>query len=266
MSYETNRDYHSDLSHVSNTMLGVYRKDGPAAYRKTFITREMQMERTAALLFGSLVDVIVLEPDRFDEEFLVVDASSRNTKKYRDAVKAEKAGGGTREGVLLKEVERAHAAAEAAWAFPDAAALLERMTQRQATYRWKDKTTGVKLRARLDMREPFSGSPTDAGDLKTTSKFRLWELVGARDYDYDMQAHTYSTGAAEAGEPIKEFFFLVVESSEPFRVRVCKVGPVWKQRGREKFEDAIQSLHWSMEYDSWLEPCQERVTVLGGVA
>ena len=84
--YETNRDYHADREHVSNSMLGIY-IESPEKYRQTFITQTLAREVSKQMRLGTLTHILTLTPDHLEEEVVVVEASTRNTNKYKDAVK-----------------------------------------------------------------------------------------------------------------------------------------------------------------------------------
>lgn len=81
----TNEDYHSS-GKLSASKLKLILENA-REYQATYITKEIEQSKTDALLIGSLHHTLVLEPHKFNDEYIVLNMPSRPVKQdYIDAV------------------------------------------------------------------------------------------------------------------------------------------------------------------------------------
>jgi hypothetical protein len=159
------------------------------------------------------------------------------------------------------------------WAHPEASILLSAHGTVEQTILWREPSTGVLVKVRLDKfstltRAQVYGSALQAGpaisDLKTARDHRpkpFWR--SGEGYGYLEQAALYSD-AVEAwlGEQ-PNFYFIVVRSAKP-RTAVYKPADEQLQRGRERylaqlndFLDRQQSGDWRAAHECGIQPYWE---------
>ena len=79
----TNREYHADPAISKSDLDQIHRSPMHWQYRKTH-----PPEQTPALLVGSAVHKMILEPSGFADEFAVAPETDRRTKAGREAYQA----------------------------------------------------------------------------------------------------------------------------------------------------------------------------------
>lgn len=228
------RDEPADLYHMRSLEIasasGMKEILRSPAHFKHWAENPEDDKESAALTFGRAFHCATLEPDVFASTYTVTpaDAPSYPTQRQWDAKKpspdsvramdwwlaweAENKG-----RILLStaDYDRAQKMAESVRAHPVAAGLLMG-GEREVTFRWTDDVTGVKCKARADLYAPGEFLM----DLKTcrdASPEGFGRAVAS--YSYDLQQAHYIDGIRSAGDRIRWFVFLAVESFAPF---VCQ--------------------------------------------
>lgn len=244
-----NADYHAGPGLSSSDVKLLLRS--PAHYRHT---KAAGSKITADLLFGQLVHDLVGMPDRWDHLWHVVDASTRNTNRYKDAVKDHPG----KTCVLTAEFE---AAAEVAVAVRQshqvadcrltdgtelgdilAGALLE-----HSIY-WQQQDVLCKARPDIWLRDR-----NVVVDLKTT---RCAEpdafLRDAIRYGYHTSAAWYCRAVQSVtGEPVRAWLWLVVEKEAPYAVQVYQADPGLLAIGDHNCSRGLDRFKACSEADSW---------------
>ena len=208
----TNKEYHAhpaisksdlDLAHRS-PMHYQYRKEHP------------QGSQTPALLIGSAVHKMVLEPSTFDEEFAVLDdAIDRRTKAGKEAYSTflEQSAG---KSILTQEIyQQAMDMADAVHHHPTARKLLTGGKAEQS-YFWEDLRTGLPCKCRPDYLRPGF-----CVDYKTTQDASPEAFQrSAYRYRYNVQAYWYLHGLRLNGMQDLDFVFIVQEKEPPYAIAI----------------------------------------------
>lgn len=181
-------------------------------------------EETAALSLGWLTHGLILEPEVVADEVVIVEASTKTTKIWKEQSEAAIASG--KRPFLLHEYE---SALEMGRAVRDApvyrkvlADCFDPMTE--ATIVWEDTDDGAtrwKAKMRCDLIDPSAGILLD---IKTTldaspEAFR-WSVL---KYGYHRQAAWYIRGAMAAGVEAPRFLIVAVEKGAPNGVGVYEI-------------------------------------------
>jgi exodeoxyribonuclease VIII len=201
---------------------------------------------------GTLCHTATLEPEAFDQRYIVGPNIDKRTKEWKTFVAAN-AG-----RVVITERQKHTALAQAASlrAVPDVADILEGGECEVSAY-WLDPTTGVLCRARADCLNLNFGKPGAPAamllDVKTTSD--LSDDALARTvwtWGYHRQATWYSAGfAIAAGMPVAGFVFAFVESTYPFAVRLFELDDLAKAIGRRENRAALDLYARCVKEKSW---------------
>ena len=266
-------DYHA-IKALSNSSLSVLKRS-PTEFYKRFITGEMKGQETDAMLLGSAVHMLALEPERFDAEYVVLDGPinpttkkpyGRDTKAFErwmlDQLGASNANGiGSRKILIREEFAGSLAIAKAFQSHPTIAAIMSSRAEKlfESEYAMEYETDGgkVDLKCKIDFVCPAERLIID---LKTTSDPSpyAWSW-SAEDFGYHRQAAIYSDAMqAKYGEPFR-FLFGVVRSKEPYEAAVYELDAESIQRGRVEYEALIEEYIDRKAENNWLSDWQRGV-------
>lgn len=173
---------------------------------------------TPAKDLGTLVHLLALQPEKFDERYLAQpdwDARTTVGKAIRDEFNASR---GTRKGVDAETLANAQAIVAALKAHPLAGKMLAAPGPCEVVARWKDPKTGILCKGRLDKYIPGKL----ALDLKTTADASPAAFASSYyKYGYHRQLAHYIDGYALAsGEAETPFAIIAVENVAPYGVCV----------------------------------------------
>jgi len=207
---------------------------------------------TASLEFGTALHAALLEPERFAETYIVSPKFDRRTKEGKaDAAAWEEAHKGA-VSVDEAELKKLQGMQKAVLEHSGAKKLLSKCYV-EMSYFWTDEDTGFQCRVRPDVLAlDDQGDVIAAIDVKSTSnasKDKFQKSV--MDYGYDLNAAFYSDAIERAIGRRVPYYFLAVESAEPYGVALYKAGQSMLDVGRDKYRSALQLLQWCRENDRW---------------
>ena len=199
---------------------------------------------TAQMMLGTLVHSLVLEPDQALQDHIVVEASTRNTNIYKEAV----AKAGSRSVYLDHEFETAKAIADSVLADDRCRLILEGSINESSIYWDQD---GVLSKCRPDIWRP---DIRVAADLKTASdgspKAFQRQCI---NLGYHVSAAWYLTGIKSVKDrpPVKDWAWIVVETVEPYVVQVYAADPALIEKGHQMWQQALETLKRCQETGKW---------------
>ena len=255
---ETNADYHADLTHVGSSMLSDY-ATSPALFNALYVAKTLPPDPpTPAMVLGSLVHVLVLQPEKLVEEYLIAgDCTTRRGKAW-DAGLME-AALEFKTLVLPSQVDDARAMADAVKAHPLASTILERAECIEQAIRWTDPTTGLKLKCKADflVRQEGERPVVLAPDLKTTADLATFPSSVAK-YGYHRQSRLYANGIARwytGGDDTRvDSLWIVVDKTPPHDVRVFRPSPAMNMQAQIELDVLLERLARSFATDTWELP------------
>ncbi len=238
----SNAEYHAD-SAISKSDLDLINRS-PAYYK---YVKENPREQTAAMLFGSLVHKLVLEPNDFKNEYAVAPVADRRTSEGKKKWNEFLANSEGKTVADIKTYTAACLAAESVENHPVASKLL-RGGQAENSYFWNE--NGVKCKCRPDYLR------TDLKcviDLKTTQNASPESFVkSAYDYRYHVQAAWYLRGLRACGADVENFVFIAVEKEPPYQACVfaadeefIKLGEIDALDNLKTYEEAARNNQWN---------------------
>lgn len=206
----TNTEYHVHKA-VSKSDLDLINRS-PMHYKAA---KENPVVQTDAMLFGSVVHKLVLEPEIFATEYVVSPKCDRRTKdgkaRWKEFLESIE-----EETVISEELfAEAQTVAEAVHSNPIASRLFQGGKAEQSHF-WTDSETGVECKCRPDY---LRGGI--AVDLKTTADASPESFTkSAYNYRYHVQAWWYLHGLKQCGIDVHDFIFVAVEKTPPYAVCV----------------------------------------------
>lgn len=219
-------------------------RDSPKAFIHAVRTG---YEDTDTLREGRLLHTLVLEPDRFEDDYAVWTGKVRNGGKW-DQFEADNA---SRCIVTPGQLAQAEAMAEAVRQSPEAmeyigapGALLEQ------TLQWEDPETGLPCKARADIIVPSRKVLADLKGAASSDARRFGTAAGR--YGYHCQMGHYGNGVrADRGWLPERNKLIVVEKAPPHDVTVFDVGPEDIEVGREEVSMLMRRVRECMDADRW---------------
>ena len=211
--------------------------------------QENPEEPTPSLLFGQVLHKLILEPDSFEEQFIVAPKVDRRTKagKAEWAEFTEKAGGKT---VIDEEMYLTACEMKEAVMHNDFAKRLLN-GEHEKPFFWTDDMTGEECKCRVDCLTAL-GDDLIIVDVKTTDNADTDAFVrSAIKYGYDMQVAMYSEGVEKnlGKKPI--FVFIAIEKKPPYAINIMQADKLLHRRGYDLFRELIGIYHDCKQTGNW---------------
>lgn len=249
-------DYHA-FSAVSKSKLWAFAKNP----HKWLLTKDAPMSPTASMIWGSLVDCLVLQPHELSECFAVSsfpDFRTKDAQLWRDSQ--------TVPIVTRAQVDEAKMAAELVANHHFARMMLDgAKTQVSAVASGTEGGTGEKFlgKCRLDIVPDKTGVYRDwLVDLKTTQSLSKLSNTIA-DFGYHVQAAWYlDMFNAASGEERTRWGFIFQESESPYEVAVVELDSDAIAKGREWYLVALEKWCHSHKYNMFPNPFDDEIRVI----
>jgi len=195
-------------------------------------------KESEALYFGSLYDLLLFEPEKFNDLYFVLDDTDivdsiggkfpRNTKRYREwkAEQVEK----NRSKELASEAD-VKKAKEMIQRLKDCGLYDRRFAGGKYQVEFNVDLDGVPLKGFLDCLQ--DDSIIDSKSSRSIDKFRY----DVNSWSYDIQAYVYTKVFG-----IKDFYWVVQEKAYPFYPADVKCSEETLFRGEMKFHQALENI------------------------
>ena len=204
-----------------------------------------------ALAFGSLYDLLLFEPEKFNDVYYTLDDSSivasiggtypRSTKRYKEW-KAEAAQVAENADKILASEEDVRKANEMIQRLKDCDLYDKRFAGGKYQVEFNTDLDGIPLKGFLDCLQ--DGFIVDSKSSRSIDKFRY----DVNSWSYDIQAYIYTKVF-----DIKDFYWVVQEKAYPFYPADVKCTDETLFRGEMKFHQAVENIK------TWLDGDQETV-------
>lgn len=233
--------------------------------------------KTKSMALGSLVDTLVLEPEFYQERYVMQPrtyetekTTGRGDKKVTETIEkpwnlnsktckamAEEIAATGKEIVSESDLEKASILRDALMASPEAALAITE-GEKQVSFVWVDEDTGVKCKGRADL---VNSNTID--DLKTAVDASPEEFARACGrFLYHVQAAAYTEGWNQVSGESKTFRFIAAETSgltDPPQVALYVLNPISIAAGSHMFHRALDRVkkwldHGIAGYSTAFEP------------
>lgn len=229
---------------------------------------------TDEMRFGSLVDMALFEPDRFEAETVVIpaDAPKRPAERSVNAANPKRE---TLQAIAWwKEFDNRHPGAEQLtqdearrinaildriYSHKTASRLIGGAGRAQASMFWTDPVTGLRMRGRPDYLHP-EDILVDLKKVRSVNArdFR-WQV---RDLRYDVQLALYGDAYQQiTGRKIREHAWIAFESEDPFHVVTYRAPEDMLERGRTLYRRDIDTLAECLRTNTWPSYSEELLTL-----
>jgi hypothetical protein len=225
----------------------------PPAYLRAWLDGKRNF-KSKATAFGTNYHAFVLQPERFEAEYVVAPRVRRDVRSEAYAALLERAGGDESRIVFEDELIEMRQAVESLRAESRQRKLVAHPGDAEVAVVWDDEDTGMRCKARIDKLLP---SPHDfALDLKTTADCNIREFSSdIAHYGYDLQAAHYTDGLRERGRECR-YLIVAQEKEYPYLSRLFdltdpRVSPCAVEVGRDKSKLAMRVLAGCIESGEW---------------
>lgn len=221
-------EYHAQTDYIGKHGLDLVARS-PAHFFERYLSGKPQPEPTHTQAFGTLTHMVVFEPERIGDEYVIApEGLDRRTKEYklwRDSV-------GEKTICTVAEMERAQAVRDAVLANPFLAAWMAEGEAERSVFA-HDPETGVRVKARPDW---MNHQQRVVLDLKTTNDARHMEFSRISfNFRYHVQAAFYLDVLKWARFGEYDFVFIAAENQPPYGVSVFVMDNDSLQLGRETY-------------------------------
>jgi len=248
----TEAEYHANTTRISHSLLNVYRDGGGPALADALLG--IGREPTRAMILGSALHCLILEPERFRDDYgldRTRDFDKRTTagKKGYEAW-LDLAASGSRIYLDRDEMALVKTQAEAIGRHRKAVkALVELRGLNEQAITWEDAETGLPMRARMDRVLIEAGLIVD---LKTTSSSNTkeWEK-SSWEFRYHCQAALYIEAARQEWGRDFGFCFVCVSSGNPVQVAVRVPDEALLEAGRLDNRETIREVAECWRSGDW---------------
>lgn len=204
---------------------------------------EKKKAPSEAMIFGSLLDRMILTPGTWQDEFTVMPHFDRRTKEGKEgfAKFAEENKGKT--FVEEDQIVKAEFITAKVMQNEQAIELLSRITQTQETIFYTDKETGLRMIAKLDGR-----GEDIIFDLKSCASADPDDFIKAAiNFNYPLQAAVYTEAVRNKFFKFPDYYFLCVETSAPYGISVCKAGDDFIELGKQQLRKALDQFKYCLD-------------------
>lgn len=241
----TNEQYHASEG-LSRSSLWTFKQ---LPYKFWYEKLSGQYEPPAdkeAFMLGELVHAMTLEPNEFNDRYMVmpnIDKRTKSGKELYAQVMIEAA------GKTLVKPETMMLAEQMSGALMNNTTICDllRDAKMEKSIYWKHETTGLICKARPDI---WQGRIVS--DLKTTldAGYRGFQL-SAYKFGYFLQAAMIYEALKSIGEPFHNFVFICIEKTAPYSIGLYMLDDDALQFGIDMFHSLMERIAIAYETNVW---------------
>lgn len=240
MSEQT--DYYNDHTRISKSGLDLINRS-PAHYKWSI---ENPKEETEALIFGKLVHCLILEPENYNDKFLVTKKIDKRTKEGKGYYQNILDNLNGRIIISEEQIEQASIMASKVINHSLGSKLLSN-GKSEVIIHWECPITGCRFRSMIDYLNDY------VIDLKTTDDARPESFQRSiTKYRYDVQGAVYLDAVQiSTGIRPKGFIIISIEKTAPYNVAIYLLDEVAIDSGKSKYirnaftyKECIESNYW----------------------
>ena len=250
----SNDEYHSRPEFSSSQMKDVLRSC--AHFYSNNIIKENERESKKHLDFGTLAHTLFLEPEQFENEFIVGPKFDRRTKAGKEEAAVWEANNIGKIIIDQDQLDGALRIAENLRTLSSYADMQNDYGMAEASIFFTDPVFDLQLRIRPDWHiAPCSKFPNGLLlDVKTSADARPFKFSrSCSDYGYDLSASMYREGFQQyyGTQDKPDFIFLVAESSAPYLVKQYKASDLFLSVGDARYNKSKEQLAESLLINEW---------------
>ena len=202
-----------------------------------------------ALQFGRAYHKLMLEPDDFDNEFIVSPKFDRRTKEGKAAYEQFLQDAEGKEVIDEETYQTLLEMQKALYDTPFVKLLIK--GEHEKSFFWTDEKTGIPCKCRPDSYGELKDQYICV-DLKTTNDAETDHFMrDALKFGYDIQSAHYCEGLSTIYKKPFKFIFIAQEKKAPYLVNVLEADEYFIRSGQELREKLLDDYKTAMETDVW---------------
>lgn len=238
--------YHADKTAVSSTALRQFLVT-PSHFKGRFIDGKNE-EPTDAMKFGTAVHQMVLEPEKFRQQYVVQPSFDRRTTKGKEAHAEWTAENAGRTIITQEELDTLLGISNKLTKDKLVRKLFETGMAETAGY-YRDPVTGIRCRIKPDFINPKMGALIDLKTTRDAGYFGFQRSIA--DFRYDVQIAMYDQGFYEIeGNRPEMCIFLAIEKTPPFEFAIY-VADESVMDAITDYRYALDGIKKCIETDDW---------------
>lgn len=237
-----NADYHDEPAYSASGLKLIERSPAHYAHAGT-------RSPSRAMQIGSAIHCALLEPDRFNNQYVCSGTDDRRASEYKQAVKSK----GTDELVLTQpEWDKVVGMQAAAYAHPEARSVLNCPGEEELSVFANDPGTGLPIKCRPDKLCHLNHGPMIV-DIKKCQDARPEEFSkSVARYGYDLAAaHYMETYEQASGYEVVQYLLIAIEEEPPHGVKVYELPHEWIKYGCKRRDAALEVAAQCVESGEW---------------
>ena len=204
---------------------------------------------TPAFQFGRAYHKLMLEPEDFDNEFIVSPKFDRRTKEGKAAYEQFLQDAAGKEVIDEETYQTLLEMQAALYNTPFVKLLIK--GDHEKSFFWIDEETGVKCKCRPDSYGKIKDQCICV-DLKTTTNAETDKFMrDSLKFGYDIQAAHYCKGLENILKKPFKFIFIAQEKTAPYLVNVLEADEYFMQSGADLRKDLLEKYKECVATDKW---------------
>jgi hypothetical protein len=241
----SNEQYHA-ASGISRSKLMLLDKSPYHFWHEVYSGKSVYREATPAMNIGSAFHTLLLEPEKFNDEFIISPKIDRRTTQGKLDYEAFLKDSQGKIVLTDDQLEKVRTMVSQVNSHDIVATLLDQSVFEQSIF-WTDIETGIQFKARPDI-----WSSKMIVDLKTIQDAALFKLQrSALEYGYYLQAGMIFEACKAIGKPVEMFIILAVEKEAPHVPAVYMMDDYALQFGIDQFRKYKLQLAECLSKNKW---------------
>ncbi len=242
----TNDEYHAHPA-ISRSGINMMNKSMFHFWDAYLNEDKKKKVETPAMLFGSVLHTLVLEPELFTAKYFVADKPNQTSNKGKEEWKEVKDKAGNLTIVSGSVFEKAEKMAARLILHKRANQIICNGLYEQSIF-WIDPETGIECKCRPDILRKNM-----IGDLKTTADASYFAFQRSlNEYGYHIQCAMMREASRHVlPNEINDFIFICVENVEPYVPAIYPLAEDAIDLGERKFKEALVKYKKCLETNEW---------------
>jgi hypothetical protein len=225
-------------------------------------------------IIGKAVECLVFEATKFPEKFQPYGDINRRTNEGKAQWEKLLKIAEINKKTLISETDiiKAEMCAQAVFNNHNVKPYVQAVTRTQIKLEWIDKKYNLPMIGYADMEGDYNGN--FVGEFKTTQDGSDDGFPRqAFNFDYHIQIGTYSLGYHKKYYKFPNYFFIVVETTEPYKSNIFFCDPKYLEACREEVDYLLVSFRYCMDenmfhqgYEFWQQSMPYSIMKLPGYA
>lgn len=244
--YDISNELYHESSAISRSNLLLLNKSPYHFWYETLSGLAPKKEQTPAMNIGSAFHTLLLEPEKFKQEFALSPQVDRRTTAGKEAYASFSAEHGHKIILTSEQYEQTMVMVNHIRRHEIVTTLLDEAQFEQSIF-WTDKETGLQFKTRPDI-----WSSKMIVDLKTTMDASPYGIArSAMNYGYFLQAGMAYEACKAIGRPFEMFVILACEKEAPYVPAVFMMDEESLQYGIDQFISYKRKLKACFDTNKW---------------